>query len=109
MAKIVGGKFTVRWSKSISPDVVGYVLFFGDTNVVNYNSPFVSIPGPDTEVFNFPQDAPGFNPPVDEANEKLYVMIVAEDDVGNLSDPSVVLEVPFDATPPAPPSDFRLG
>jgi hypothetical protein len=108
MPKIVGGKFKLSWTPSISTDVVSYVIYFSADGIIDYDTPdFIELTGVATAEFNFPSDAGGFLPP--SANEKTFAAIAAKDDVGNLSDLSVVVEIPFDVVAPDGPTNFQLG
>lgn len=108
MAKIVGGKFKLAWDASTEPDVVGYMLFFGATPEITYESPSIPITGKDTVEFDSANTPEGFVLPVDVAAEVVYASIAAVDDVGNLSDLLTPMAIPFDATAPAPVTGFHL-
>jgi hypothetical protein len=109
MAKIVGGKFTLLWTASQEADVVGYQVFFGPTPDINYDSPAIYLEGKDLSQFNSADLPADFELPGDFQNNVAFAKIGAVDAIGNISDLSSAVLIPFDATPPSMVKDFRLG
>ncbi len=100
MAEVIKKFF--RWEASTSPDVVAAIVYVSAPNgAVDLNSPQwrfeAGTPQFDTRTVVIPDDLPGF--PQQEATYELGVQAV--DDVGNLSDMSVIIS-PFDFDAPAP-------
>jgi hypothetical protein len=104
--KIVGGRFALAWYLPITPDLASTVIFFGDDpERIDYDSPSQEVPAPDM-IYRYPEDADGFLPPA--AGDKTFVMLACKDIMGNLSDLTEALIVPFDTTPPDAPLNPHL-
>lgn len=110
MAVILGGKFTILWDlPANSEDIVATRIYFSDDpDTITYDSIKVGIVAPKTS-FSWPKDNLKFMPP--SKDDKTFVKLATVDGAGNISDlvPEVAMEVPFDRTPPNPPSNIRLA
>jgi hypothetical protein len=94
MAKIKKRKLI--WEPSISPNVIGYKLYWAEEGKVNYDSPCAMI-GNVTEVV-LPEQVPSF--PIVKGSIELGITAVNE--IGNESD-MIIVAAPFQfSTPDAP-------
>lgn len=101
MAKIVPK--TLTFVPSISPDVVGYRLYYEEVpNAVTENSLYVDLGATQTSVAL--HEIPEFS-----SFDGLYnIGISAVDDSGNESDMSKLGDIPLDLSPPEPPTQLTL-
>jgi len=99
MAKI--RKRKLRWTKSSSPQIVGYKLYWSENEEVNYDSECVKL-GNVTEIV-LPDDVSSF-----KSNGGLIEFgITAIDEIGNESD-MVTLRAPYQFTVPEAPTELYL-
>jgi len=99
MAKI--RKRKLRWTKSRSPQVVGYKLYWSENEEVNYNSKCVRL-GNVTEIV-LPDDVSSFR----SSGGPIEFGVTAIDEIGNESD-LVTLRAPYQFTVPEAPTDLYL-
>ena len=99
MAKIIKRK--LRWTKSISPQIVGYKLYWSENEEVNYNSQCVKL-GNVTEIV-LPDDVSSFK----SNGGPIELGVTAIDEIGNESD-MVTLRAPYQFTVPEAPTELYL-
>lgn len=99
MAKIKKRK--LRWEASVSPQVVGYKLYWATDGDVHYGSDSMAV-GNVTELV-LPDDVKHFKP----AEGPVAFAVSAVDEVGNESD-LITLEAPYQFSAPQAPKDFWL-
>lgn len=99
MAKIK--KRRLKWSASESAQVVGYKLYWSESDEVNYDSSCVTL-GNITEIV-LPDDVDAFVP----AGGPVVFGITALDEVGNESD-MITLVAPYQFSVPSAPDDLYL-
>lgn len=99
MAKIKKRK--LRWEASISPQVVGYKLYWAVDDAVHYGSESIVV-GNVTELV-LPDDILDFRP----SDGPVTFAIAALDEVGNESD-LITLTAPYQFSAPQAPEDFWM-
>lgn len=99
MAKIKKRK--LRWEASVSPQVVGYKLYWETDGKVHYGSDFMAV-GNVTELV-LPDDVKNFKP----VDGPVTFAVTAVDEVGNESD-LITLDAPYQFSAPQAPKDLWL-
>ena len=107
MAEVI--KKYLRWTPSLSPDVVGTRIFVSEPGgKVTRNSQGWQFPQGtavhDNSECTIPDDLPGF-PQVEDTYE---IGVMAVDDVGNMADMTVISS-PFDFDAPLPVTGLTLS